>query len=311
MSGFTQKCQTCTTCGWKVRLCAAMLSLGLAVQPAYTQSAVAADPSPSQTAPTRLEIRILTPTPLSEPAGALSANRIAVQIVDGWGMPVSGATVSFRLPEAGPGGVFLNGLSTEIAIADREGRAAVQGFDWRAETGTSFLHVIAAYGGVRAGAMVELQLLPRTSSGRPMPEPAGARSTLPSAPQATRSAEAEYGRVILGRQADEASSDENRRNASVPDPTPPAPREIRASAPMENGSTASSASPAPYVTVSRKSGGGKTLLVIGIVAAAAGGALVAGMVRHGSSASQTGSANPNPAGIVIGSPSISVTGAGR
>lgn len=316
---------------WRTRLCAALLSFGLAVQPVFAQAASSARPAPEQAAPARLEIKVLTPVPMSEPAGALSANRIAVRIVDGWGMPVPGATVSFRLPEAGPGGVFLNGLSTEIAISDREGGAAVQGFEWRAEPGTSFLHIIAAYGAIRTGAMVELQLTPNapnaavaSESSRASSEAANPSSfPLPSLPGESRAARRAAApsnghesserptRDVLGRQADEATPEHSVPGAAVPNPRAPAPREMRAEALAEDDSAANAANPPAYVTVKRKSGGGKTLLILGVVAAAAGGALVAGMVSRGSSSGTGGNGGPNPADIVIGSPSITVSGAGR
>ncbi len=135
-----------------VRLVAMMLAVLLAASPLPAQSPV------PPAAPTRLKIRAITATPLTEFAGTLSANVLQVRITDEWDMPVRGATVSFRLPEVGPGGVFLNGLSSEIALTDERGEAAVRGFDWRADAGVTFVHVIAALGGARAGAMVEVHL---------------------------------------------------------------------------------------------------------------------------------------------------------
>lgn len=312
------------------RACAAILCAVLAVQPLFSQSASPAHPEPGQAAPTRLQIKVLSPAPLSEPAGALSANRLIVQIIDGWGMPVPGATVSFRLPEAGPGGVFLNGLSTEVAIADREGKAAVQGFDWRAEPGASFLHVIAAYGDIRAGAMVEVQLgrkveaLPPsatvsrdspgapaaiTPSAFPLPEESRAVRTT-AAPPIEPIRKQKGGRVVIGQNASDAAVEPASARAAIPKPTAPAPREMAPSAPTVDYQASNATDTPSYVTVKQKSGSGsKMLLILVVAAAAAGGAVAAGVARGGSSSSGSNSpGSPSPAGIAIGSPSITVTG---
>ncbi|MCU0228227.1 MAG: hypothetical protein MUF01_11365 [Bryobacterales bacterium] len=188
---------------WRNRLfqCTAVLLAVLLAAPPLPLTAQSTNPP---TAPTRLKIRALTETPMTEFAGTLSANVLQVRITDEWDMPVRGATVSFRLPESGPGGVFLNGLSSEIAVSDERGEAAVRGFDWRADAGVTFVHVIAALGGARAGAMVEVHLArklkefpttvatptvatppePRQPGSRTQPERAA--SATPTAPASTR-----------------------------------------------------------------------------------------------------------------------------
>ena len=216
--------------GWRTRVCASVLCAALAVQPVLAQAPGQAKPEPGQSAPTRLQIQVLTPVPMLEPAGALSANRVTVQVLDGWGMPVPGAAVSFRLPEAGPGGAFLNGLSTEVAIADREGKAAVQGFDWRPEAGTSFLHVIAAYGDIRAGAMVEVQLDRKVKDPPPTASAAGASpSAAPTAVPPSAFPLPEESRIVrqtaaptdhIGRQT-AAPTDHIVRQTAAPTGEPP------------------------------------------------------------------------------------------
>lgn len=329
---------------WVLCLCGT-----LAAQPVWSQNAsagakpgsAAARSSPDQ-APDRLQIRILSPVPMTEPAGGLSANQVAVQVLDGWGMPVARAAVSFRLPEAGPGGVFLNGLSTEVAITDQHGKASVQGFDWRAETGTSFLHVIAAYGSIRAGAMVEVQLGRRVSELPPAatavapkqkveaspaepfrsesaPPPASATTAFPLPAEANP------------RQATPATAAAGEPQQAAPESfvkaLPKAPRALEpGEAPPAYANAVATAVPAPrrtpeaagdatedetssYVTVKRRSGGGSKMLVLLVVAAAAaGGALAAGMAGGGSSGSSGSPAASNPVSITIGSPSITVTG---
>ncbi len=334
MSGIAVgKCAAREASRWGTRACAAILCATLSVQPVLSQSASPANPGAGQSAPTRLQINVLSPVPLSEPAGGLSANQVVVEVMDGWGMPVPGTTVSFRLPEAGPGGVFLNGLSTEVAITDREGKAAIQGFDWREEPGASFLHVIAAYGEIRAGAMVEVQLrrkveaLPpaatvskdspsapvtRAPSAFPLPEESQAVRTT-AAPPIEPQRKQKGGRVVIGQTASDSSVEPTSARAAIPNPTPAAPREIEPPAPSADYQAPNATDTPSYVTVKRKSGGGnKMLLILLVAAAAAGGAVAAGVAGAGASGpGGNGSGNPTPAGITIGSPSITVTGGGN
>lgn len=316
----------------------------LVAQPLWSQSAPDAANSSGNAAPIRLQIKVLTPVPLTEPAGALSANRVAVQIVDPWGMPVPRATVSFRLPEAGPGGVFLNGLSTEVAIADAEGKASVQGFDWRPEAGSTFLHVVAAYGEVRAGAMIEVQLsrkaepppavvssvTPKRSealpaSAFPVPNPGAAE---PPAAETRKTPAAELSetraRPVIGQMATTASHRNDEVVASVrrvpreETPTAPPPDFQSAKARLRDQNAApnadasrdvpSESETASYVRVKRKSGGGNKLLILLLVAgAAAGGAVAAGM-SGGSGGSNPGPGNPSAPPVSIGTPTVIVTG---
>jgi hypothetical protein len=72
---------------------------------------------------------------------------------------VSGAAVSFRLPEDGPSGVFQNGARTEIASTSASGRATVWGMKWNRIPGSLVVRVTAAKGETRAGALVTQILL--------------------------------------------------------------------------------------------------------------------------------------------------------
>lgn len=327
---------------WILALCGT-----LAAQPVWSQNAgrtTAPVPDTASTphgaSPERLQIKILSPAPMMEPAGGLSANQLTVQVVDGYGMPVARATVSFRLPEAGPGGVFLNGLSTEVAITDAQGKASVQGFDWRAEAGSSFLHVIAAYGNLRAGAMVEVQLSRRVAEQPPAaigvapsraanPAPV-ATAAFPLPPEASASAAASAPASAPSRTSTHSGpSAPSRTNApeSLVKPLPKAPRALEPEeAPPVHASAAATVRPATrvrpvaapeaqeqetasYVTVKRTRGGGSKMLVYLVVAAAAaGGALAAGMASSKGSGSAGSPTAPGVPTITIGSPSITVSG---
>src|SRR5437660_12734608 len=73
-----------------------------------------------------LQIKITEGDAITHAAGSRSAHPITVQVTDDTGQAVFGAAVSFRLPDEGPGGLFANGLRTEVAISDVNGRATVR-----------------------------------------------------------------------------------------------------------------------------------------------------------------------------------------
>ncbi|MCW5965057.1 MAG: hypothetical protein KIT83_13540 [Bryobacterales bacterium] len=295
-------------------------------------------------APTRLKIQALTPAPLTEIAGTLSANVLQVRITDEWDMPVRGATVSFRMPEAGPGGVFLNGLSSEIALTDERGEAAVRGFDWRSDAGITFVHVIAAFGTARAGAMVEVHLarkvkeFPSSAAGPANPAPAE-RATAPAStvtenpPPEAREVAAEpravnpviEARPALGQAAPEPAPEErraallptvNRAPRDLPSEPPDTghlPPMVRVKGKAARRSDDDSSDPAARALVGVKQngggGGGKALLVVLVAGAAAGGALAVSMGRGGGgSAGGPGGGTTPPPVIRIGNPTITITG---
>ena len=57
--------------------------------------------------------------------GARVSRPLVVTVSDETGKPVEGASVSFHLPEDGPGGAFGNGLRTDVAITDSSGHASL------------------------------------------------------------------------------------------------------------------------------------------------------------------------------------------
>jgi hypothetical protein len=92
-----------------------------------------------------------------------------VQVTDETGKPVDGATVSFRLPDDGPGGIFSNSSKTEIAMTQTDGRAGVWGMQWNRNAGAFEVRITAAKGAARAGIVCPLYLregqAPEASSG--------------------------------------------------------------------------------------------------------------------------------------------------
>lgn len=92
------------------------------------------------------------------PAQTLSSRRFAVIVKDAAGKPVPGATVHFRLPAEGPGGVFASGLRTETTVTGARGEAVVYGIRWGAQAGRLELLVTAAEGGRRGEVRIPVEV---------------------------------------------------------------------------------------------------------------------------------------------------------
>lgn len=101
-----------------------------------------------------LEIRTLYGEGAVQPAGARVREPVAVLVTDETGRPVEGAAVSFRLPEEGAGGVFPNGLKTEVMRTGPDGRATVREIRWNRVSGPVRIRVTALKGQARAGAVI-------------------------------------------------------------------------------------------------------------------------------------------------------------
>jgi hypothetical protein len=90
--------------------------------------------------------------------GSRSARGVTVDVVDASGAKVSGATVSFQLPESGATGTFASGGRTEIATTGADGRASAWGMRWGAMEGDVAIRITAARGPVRASRVVHVTL---------------------------------------------------------------------------------------------------------------------------------------------------------
>ncbi|MBX5496537.1 MAG: carboxypeptidase regulatory-like domain-containing protein [Bryobacteraceae bacterium] len=127
------------------RFLAIPLAVWLAIQPVWGNPAGE---------PAILQIRVIEGEGAVHIAGSSSSRVLLVQITDETGRPVSGAAVSFRLPEDGPTGSLSSGLKTEITISGADGRAALQGVRWNQAVGQTQIRVTAAKGQARAGILV-------------------------------------------------------------------------------------------------------------------------------------------------------------
>lgn len=120
---------------------ARLLSIGLTVAIAVTAQV------------SILQIQVVEGEGIVHPSGTRSTHPIAVLVTDDAGRPVAGAAVSFHLPDDGPGGVFVNGLRTDVAVTDAQGRAAVRAFQANRSSGQFQIRIVASKEQARAGVV--------------------------------------------------------------------------------------------------------------------------------------------------------------
>ena len=85
--------------------------------------------------------------------GSRAARSLVVRVIDETGKPVSGAAVSFHLPEDGPGGVFAGGLRTEVASTGSGGVVSVRGLRLNSIPGAFQIRIFASKEQARAGTI--------------------------------------------------------------------------------------------------------------------------------------------------------------
>jgi hypothetical protein len=95
--------------------------------------------------------------------GGRATRGLTVLVTDEAGKPVPGASVSFRLPDSGPSGVFTTGLRTEVVTTDVNGRASVWGMQWNKTAGPFEIRITAIKDQARAG-IVSTQYLNDTAA---------------------------------------------------------------------------------------------------------------------------------------------------
>ena len=113
------------------------------------QSGFAQQPTPQ----TPLKIIVVQGDGARNPLQQIPPQPLVVRVEDER-LPVSGATVTFTAPMAGPSGQFANGSTTLTVNTDRDGLAIVDGFHPNATGGSYLIGVRAAYQGVSAVATI-------------------------------------------------------------------------------------------------------------------------------------------------------------
>ena len=98
-----------------------------------------------------VQLRVVDGDGATYPAGARATRGLTVLVTDETGQPVSGATVSFRLPEQGPGGTFSTGLKTEVVTTQADGKASIWGMQWNKSPGEFEIRITAVKDQARAG----------------------------------------------------------------------------------------------------------------------------------------------------------------
>jgi hypothetical protein len=100
-----------------------------------------------------LQIQVIEGEGAVHPPGSKSPRPLTVEITDETGKPVAGAAVSFHLPEDGPGGMFVNGLRTEVATTDGRGRTTLRGLQVSRTPGRFQIRIVASKEQARAGTV--------------------------------------------------------------------------------------------------------------------------------------------------------------
>jgi hypothetical protein len=106
---------------------------------------------------TLLEVRVVDGEGAIHAAGTRGPG-LVVEVTDEIGKPVSGAVVSIRLPDDGPGGTFASGFTAEILTTGADGRATTSPVRWSDVRGKFQVRVTAVKDRIRAGALVSQEL---------------------------------------------------------------------------------------------------------------------------------------------------------
>jgi hypothetical protein len=114
--------------------------------------------------------------------GTRATRGLTVLVTDENGKPLDHASVSFRLPDEGPSGVFSSGLRTEVVTTGPDGHATVWGMQWNKTAGPVEIRITAVRDQARAG-IVSTQYLSDTAAAT---KTAGGDGTF-SAPHKSRS----------------------------------------------------------------------------------------------------------------------------
>jgi len=241
------------------------------------------------------------------------AKPLTVEVTDATGRPVAGARVSFQVPEEGAGGLFANGLRTDIAITDSNGRATEHGLQLNRVAGTFTIRITAAKEQARAGTIArqsignadaQTESADRKAAAPATKEPAAAPAQRPAAPPPSI--------TVPGTTATDPV-----KVAEQQQPPPAAIQSAKAAAELPHGVptiivTQKNSKPIAEVGANNGHKSHKKWIWIGLAAAGGAGAMIAekGLITgagHGGSASAAGTAaGLSSTGVTIGTPTITI-----
>jgi hypothetical protein len=111
-----------------------------------------------------LHLRVIEGEGAVNAVGSHNTRSLTVEVTDETGRPVEGASVSFHLPEEGPGGTFGNGLRTDVTVTDARGRANLHTMLLNRTPGRFAIRIVASKEQARAG-MVSFQYVAEPKTG--------------------------------------------------------------------------------------------------------------------------------------------------
>ncbi len=107
-----------------------------------------------------LRIRVVESSGPVHIVGSRSAAALVVEVTGADGKPIQDARVAFRLPASGPGGMFSNGLASDVAVTGADGRASAPSVRWNRVPGPLEIRITAAKDSLRGSAVSTHRLLP-------------------------------------------------------------------------------------------------------------------------------------------------------
>jgi hypothetical protein len=263
--------------------------------------------------PPQIQLRIVVGDNAACEIESLQTKKLVVEVMDEAGIPVSGAAVTFRLPEEGATGLFPGGNRSAVVDTSAQGQAVAPDIRWGGSPGTVSIRITAVKGSAHAGILAPQQLTARSTPAAGATVPAG---PVPAQRSVTTASQASATSTATATVTKAASSPlpvpvpitsqvtiMTQPEKSQPDPIARA--SIRPS-PLPTAAAAKAAEP-PTVAISGAPPGhgssGKTKwILLGIAAAGAVAGVAFAMGNNKSSNTTTAP----PSGATIGAPSISI-----
>jgi hypothetical protein len=170
--------------------------------------------------PALLQIRVIEGEGAVHTVGTRASQALVLRITDESGRPVSGASVSFRLPDEGPSGTFTTGLRTEVAVAGLDGKVAVRGIEWNRVSGPLQIRITASKGEARSGTVSAQYLTEPAAAAKRTQEPE--RTVLPKIKIGPSKSKWTVLAVLIGGAAAGGVAAAANRGARAPGAPPPA-----------------------------------------------------------------------------------------